>query len=209
MREPRSKQLFPTGGKNLYELLRSDYEPASVDVFVEDECQRGRDKEEATLTYRRNFDPMLYFWPVEGQYVHIHLNARPADLERLSKALLRDGAAVVVAVYPNNKKTPSFYSEEWNTHDDADVYAYEFWGDADGFMQRRYGPAAMDTVAVPGRGSGADREGAEAGPADSGGVPDGQRENTARHGAPLESPGTGDDGDVYGAAARTAATNRP
>jgi hypothetical protein len=167
--------LFPTGGKNLYELLRSDYEPVFIDVFAEEECQRSRVDMEGTLTYRRSFDPMLYFWPVEGQHVVAHFERRPAELDRLVKALQRDGAVWITAIYKKDKIPVSFYSPEWNRYDDADCYAYEHWGDSDGFMLRRYGPAAVDPLAVPGRGSGADHSGAGAVPPHPSGLPDGQR----------------------------------
>lgn len=209
MREPRPKQLFPTGGKNLYELLRSDHEPVMIDVFPQEECQKGRDTEPDTLVYGRSFDPMLYFWPVEGQHVLVHFNTRPPELERLVKALQRDGAAWVTVAYKKDKKPTSFYSPEWNAHDDADLYAFESFGDADGFIRRRYGPAVMDLVAVPERGGGADRESAEAGPTAPGRIPDGQRQDFVGDGAPLAGPRARDDGDVHGSAARTAATNCP
>ena len=175
MREPRPKQLFPTGGKHLYEMLRMDYEPVFIDVFMEDECQRGRAEMEATLTYGRSFDPMLFFWPVEGQHVVAHFERRPAELDRLVKALQRDGAVWITAIYKKDKAYVSFYSPEWNRHDDADIYAYEHWGDSDGFMFRRYGPAAVDALADSGGRSGADRQGTEAVSPHPGGVADGVR----------------------------------
>lgn len=175
MREPRPKQLFPTGGKNLYEMLRMDYEPVFIDVFAEEECQRSRVDMEGTLTYRRSFDPMLYFWPVEEQHVLCHFDRRPAELDRLVKALQRDGALWITAIYRKDRPEVSIWSAEWNKHDDADSYAYEHWGDSDGFMLRRYGPAAVDPMANPGGGSGADRSGAGAVSPDPGGLADGQR----------------------------------
>lgn len=177
MREPRPKQVFPTGGKNLYELLRSDHEPVFVDVFPENECERGRADDADTLTYNGNFDPMLYFWPVEGQHVVAHFNGRPADLERLVRAMQRDGVAWLTVIYKKDKQFIPLRDPNWTKADGFDVYAYEHWGDSDGFMQRRYGPAAMDTVAIPGRGCGEDRQGAGDGAPNSGGLTDRQRQD--------------------------------
>lgn len=185
VREPRPKQLFPTGGKNLYELLRMDHEPVLIDVFPEDEVQKSRDREPDTLTYNRNFDPMLYFWPVDGQHVVVYFDTfRPPELDRLVQAMQRDGAAWVTAIYRKNKTFARFTSPEWTKADGFDTHVYESWGDADGFMLKRYGPA-VDPVAVSGGRGGPGLAGAEPGAPDHRSEPHGQRQDGDGDGAPL------------------------
>lgn len=133
MREPRPKQRFPNGGKDLYELLRMDHEPVMVFVYPSDEVSLERACFPDTLTYEKAFDPMVYFWPVEGQHVVVDFKAKPAadDLKRMVKALQRDGAAWITALWKEKQKL------EW-----------ENWGDAEGFMYKR--GYAVDVVAIPG-----------------------------------------------------------
>lgn len=137
MREPRAKQRFPEGGKALYELIRSDHEPVLIEIFIEQEATRERLKCPDTLSIHRDFDPMLFFWPVEGQHCVVHM--RTVDekaAKRLAKALLRDGADWVTALLGESH------------------YTIKHWGDADVFWRRRYGTdCPVGTVAVPGEGS--------------------------------------------------------
>lgn len=137
MREPRPKQRFPNGGKDLYELLRMDHEPIMVFVYPSDEVSLDRALFPDTLTYEKAFDPMVYFWPVEGQHVVADFLGKPADVDckRLIKALERDGAAWITVMWRENKKL------WWEQH-----------GDAAEFLRKRYGDS-VDPVAVPGGGS--------------------------------------------------------
>ena len=99
MREPRPRQRFPGGGKNLYELLRMDHEPLFIGVWAQSECLHPEHSN--TLTYEPAFDPMLYFWPVERQHVIVFMLLEPneEDTKRLVKALVRDGAELVQALW--------------------------------------------------------------------------------------------------------------
>lgn len=141
MREPRAKQRFPTNGKELYELLRLDHEPALIFVHLADEFEYHPDPN--TLVYERFMDPMLYFWPVERQHVVVQLAAEPeaGAKKRLVDALLRDGAQWVTVLWLASRADPYESSLQ-----------VENFGDADGFLRNRYG--TLDPVAVPGRGSG-------------------------------------------------------
>lgn len=95
MRAPRARQRFPGGGKNLYELLRMDHEPAFIGIWPAAECFHPDHSN--TLTYEPAFDPMLYFWPVERQHVIVFCRDAPNedDMKRLAKALKRDGAELI------------------------------------------------------------------------------------------------------------------
>lgn len=131
MREPRAKQRFPTNGKELYELLRLDYEPILLWVCTHDEAQQ-RYVQPDTLIYDRVMDPMLYFWPVESQHVVVRSVSEPETgaRKRLVKALLRDGALWVTVL--------------WNSPE----VRVEHFGDAGTFAQHRYG--TVDALALPG-----------------------------------------------------------
>lgn len=135
MREPRPKQQFPDGGKELYELLRLDHEPVFIWVLLADETEYPPVQRD-TLLLDRAFDPMVYFWPVEGQHV-VCRSAAPFEKnqkKRLVRALLRDGATWVSLLWHEGG------SLEWKNH-----------GDPTGFMVRR--GYALDPLAVPGHGS--------------------------------------------------------
>ena|SRR5438105_8833806 len=126
MREPRPHQRMPEGGKRLYELLRLDHEPGMITVFVSEETTRERLRMADTLGFSREFDPVLYFWPVEGQHCHVHLMTEEAAFtERLVRALLRDGALWVTVAIPRvgGGRSHSFVS----------------WGDPNAFWRRHYG----------------------------------------------------------------------
>lgn len=125
MREPRPHQRMPEGGKRLYELLRMDHEPVMVHIFVSEDTMRSRLRLEDTLGFSREFDPVLYFWPVEDQHCLVHLWVEePELLERLARALLRDGAL-------------------WVTFMTGGLsYKLESRGDVNAFWRRRYGTEA-------------------------------------------------------------------
>jgi len=133
MREPRPQQRMPYGGKRLYQALRRDYEPVLIDVFVSEQAVRGRLFAPNALGFSREFDPMLYFWPVEAQHVVVHLWEESPDLvERLSRALLRDGALWVSFLIGGLR------------------YRIESRGDVHAFWRRRYGTEPpMGPVATP------------------------------------------------------------
>lgn len=133
MREPRPHQRLPEGGKRLYQALRGDFEPVLIDVFLTTEVRRDRLAADNALGFSREFDPMLYFWPVDGQHVVVHLFEEEMDLiERLGKALLRDGALWVTFLVG------------------ALSLKIHNRGDANAFWRRRYGTdAPMGPVATP------------------------------------------------------------
>jgi hypothetical protein len=113
---------MPDGGKRLYRALRGDHEPVMVDVFICEETTRARLKAENAMGFSREFDPMLYFWPVDGQHCVVHLASEDkALIERLGKALLRDGALWV-----------SFLSL-------LPTFKIHTRGDVNAFWRRRYG----------------------------------------------------------------------
>jgi hypothetical protein len=134
MREPRPHQRMPEGGKRLYELLRMDHEPVMVHIFVSEDTPRDRLRLEDTLGFSREFDPVLYFWPVQDQHCLVHLwEEEPQLIERLGRALLRDGALWVTFI------------------SGALSYTIQSRGDVNAFWQRRYGTEAptVGPVATP------------------------------------------------------------
>jgi hypothetical protein len=123
MRSPRRSERIPTGGKQLYELLRMDHEPTFISIFLVEEVTKARLLVENTLGFSREFDPMLYFWPVEGQHCVVQLQQADENTrKRLAKALQRDLAAWVSILGPVDGQLK-----------------IEHWGDTDGFMRSRYG----------------------------------------------------------------------
>ena len=139
VRIPRRSERIPSGGKRLYELLRLDHEPVYVNIFLVEEVTQDRLEFEDTLGYSREFDPMQYFWPVEGQHCVVNLKlSDEKSRQRLARALMRDKAAWVTIIVPT-EAGPKF----------------EHWGDTDGFMRSRYGgpgdggSAALGTVGPP------------------------------------------------------------
>jgi hypothetical protein len=137
MREPRAKQRFPAGGKDLYELLRMDHEPVMVWVLAADEAGRRALLQPDTLLLESAFDPMVYFWPVEAQHVVCDFDGEPdaQTAKRLVKALLRDGALWVTLMWRKNNEL------DWDQY-----------GEPAEFFQKRYG-SALGPVAFPsGRG---------------------------------------------------------
>lgn len=123
---------MPEGGKRLYQGLRRDYEPVLIDVFIAEEIKRERLAAENALAFSREFDPVLYFWPVEDQHCVVHLwEKEPELIARLAFALLRDGALWV-----------SFLVGGLS-------YEIQTWGDVDAFWRKRYGcEAPMGAVAA-------------------------------------------------------------
>lgn len=116
MRQPRSKQRFPRGGEQLYELLKSDHEPVLIWCRRADQTDDEHLRLHAPdmLVYDHEADPMIYFWPVEGQMVTCQFDSAPeeASKKRLVKALLRDGAMWVAVVWQG----PAGVSSEWENH---------------------------------------------------------------------------------------------
>lgn len=101
MRAPRPRQRFPGGGKDLWELLRMDLEPVGILIFPVNEISKERARLANTLTYEPEFDPMLYFWPVENQWAVVQMKSPPHEdsLKRLVKALERDGAGAISVMW--------------------------------------------------------------------------------------------------------------
>lgn len=122
LRRPRSKQRWPVGGEELYELLRMDHEPQVIYIRRADQTDRGRILQDKPniLTFQHEADPMLYFWPVEGQFVWLQYDHDALEDERvrLVKALLRDAATWVnVTWHPPKTETNTL------------GFDYENWGD--------------------------------------------------------------------------------
>lgn len=141
MREPRAKQRFPHGGKDLYELLRLDHEPALIFAWPSDEVSANHVRYPIpdTLVFERAFDPMVYFWPVEGQHIVVNFKRRPeeSDVKRLVKALERDGAGLITLMWK----------------DDKNKLQWEHFGDAGEFIYKRYGVSPLEFMALPRGGS--------------------------------------------------------
>lgn len=143
MKVPRPRQRFPAGGKNLYDLLRQDFEPSLIWVWesshvfkrqqrlikdrwgesptytAEQYANDQKHKDDYTLAFERAFDPMLYFWPVHQQHVVVMLDAIPDDkfVKRMGEALLRDGVDVAEVVWSRDR-TPeerAQFSKDWLT----------------------------------------------------------------------------------------------
>lgn len=126
MRSPRRTERIPSGGKQLYELLRLDHEPVFISIFLVEEVPAARLEIDDTLGYSREFDPMQYFWPVEGQHCIVNLlQSDDKSRARLAKALLRDKATWITIIGPQDGKLK-----------------IEHWGDTNGFMRNRYGGSA-------------------------------------------------------------------
>lgn len=135
MRNPRRTERIPAGGKRLAELLRMDHEPVFIHIFLDDEAPSSRLEMEDTLSYSREFDPMLYFWPVDRQHCVVQMRSGDEKSRaRLAKALLRDGGAWISII-------------SW----DAGRLKIEHWGDKDEFMHRQYGGSnPMAAMGPPG-----------------------------------------------------------
>lgn len=122
-RRPRSKQRWPVGGEELYELIREAHEPQAIYVRRADQTDRGRlsrDKPDI-LVYQADADPMLYFWPVENQCVIVQWDhdASNEDEARMVKALLRDGATWVITSRRLREPVDEFdINYRWETHGD-------------------------------------------------------------------------------------------
>lgn len=161
MREPRAKQRFPDNGKELYELLRRDYEPLNLWVCIRDELKKNPDRD--TMVFDRFMDPMLYFWPVERQYVVVRLHTEPDPKfkKRLVDALLRDGARCVTVLWHGERLNDYAWKDELDGPggplsfmlDEPLTLRWENFGDVSGFWADHY-DTAVDPLAVPGRGSG-------------------------------------------------------
>lgn len=109
MREPRSNQRLPEGGLDIYEKQKagqwkycaellmaypSDWKhPRGIHHCPLDEMIRWG----YVLRINPHFDPMLYFWPVDGfQLIAFAANLDSDHSQRLVRAALRDGASIVV-----------------------------------------------------------------------------------------------------------------
>lgn len=129
MRSPRRNQRFPGGGKELFELMRMDHQPQFVNLYPQNEISRERAKLRDTLTYEPEFDPMLYFWPVDHAWVIADFQNTQNDdtVARLVKALKRDGALVVTIIWRRLRTSEErelgasnwLYCPEWKTYGDA------------------------------------------------------------------------------------------
>lgn len=133
MRKPRSKQRWPSGGEALYELIREAHEPTVIFVRRADQTPAARIELQKPdiLTWSHEADPMLYFWPVEGQCVWCQFDHDALDDERtrLARALLRDGATwVMMSWHPPATETEPL------------GFAYENWGDPGKWYEDRANP---------------------------------------------------------------------
>jgi hypothetical protein len=99
VREPRPTQRLPEGGLGLLSRLRSGDAPKLIVVAPKRFYSGNRKGQDNLLLYEKSADPMLFFWPVEGQ----HVVAWTDDIEsesarRMERALVRDGAEWVTLV---------------------------------------------------------------------------------------------------------------
>lgn len=108
MREPRPRQRLPEGGLEIYEKQKAGlWKPGSeliVAYPVGWKNPRGHTQTQEeilrwgyTVFVQPHFDPMLYFWPVDGFHLVAHVESLDSDHTlRLVRASLRDGAQMVV-----------------------------------------------------------------------------------------------------------------
>jgi hypothetical protein len=133
LRRPRTKQRFPRGGEELYELLRMDHEPACIYVRRTDQTtgSHARVLHPNGLMHDPDTDPLIYFWPVEKQFVWVQFdhNAPEEERKRLVKALMRDGATWLVVTWhePNSEVDPVLGNTPktrlaWDSHGDPDTW---------------------------------------------------------------------------------------
>jgi hypothetical protein len=119
MREPRARQRFPGNGKQLWELLRMDYEPFAITIYPIGEISKARAEHRDTLTYEPEFDPMLYFWPVENLWSIVFMKAEPHQdtMKRMAKALERDGSPAVTFIWsrPRTELERAEFGRDWLT----------------------------------------------------------------------------------------------
>lgn len=107
MREPRPRQRLPEGGLDIFEKRKAGTWQKTLLIFAQPSNwhpplakPRTRDEYLAngyTVLYEPHFDPMLYFWPVDGCQFMIRADSVDTDITtRLVRAGLRDGAELVV-----------------------------------------------------------------------------------------------------------------
>ncbi len=119
MREPRPRQRFPENGLAIYELLKDGKWTTAKLLFAQPVgYQHPRWPKpyigEHTLVYQPHFDPMLYFWPVEGFHLIVRTDNLDSDITmRIVRAALRDGAELVVTNVATMLTSDSnFYDQE-------------------------------------------------------------------------------------------------
>lgn len=126
-----------------------DHEPAFIGVWPVRECQfPGRRN---VLTYEPEFDPMLYFWPVEGQHVIVFLRNKPEEsgMRRLVRALERDGADLVTVTWQVERTLEERreFGRDWTHRTEV-----RHFGDVEKHLSKFLGSRTDEAVAASGPG---------------------------------------------------------
>lgn len=141
MREPRPRQRLPEGGLEIYERQKAGTWKPGTEILIAYpvgwKSPRGGSprftemfgRNGYTLVYQPHFDPMLYFWPVEGFCIHFHVDNHDSDhTKRLVRASLRDGADIAMT-YVGTALTGSskFYTQEMGWKKPSAEYDYQVY----------------------------------------------------------------------------------
>jgi len=112
-----------------------DHEPFAITIYPVHEISRERSQLRDTLTYEPEFDPMLYFWPVEKQWAIVQMKSPPHEtaLKRLGQALLRDGASAVTVVWARTR-TPQ--EREESAREQLVALDFQNFGDLEAHFAR-------------------------------------------------------------------------
>lgn len=100
-------------------MLKLDHEPVLIWCRRADQTsdERIAIHQPDMLVYDHEADPMIYFWPVEGQMVTCQFDTPPDEdyKARLVKALLRDGAIWVGVIWQHPLDIDGV-SIDWENH---------------------------------------------------------------------------------------------
>lgn len=138
MREPRPRQRLPEGGLEIYEKQKAGLWRHGSELIVaypvgwKHPLGETRSQEEMlrwgyTIFVQPHFDPMLYFWPVDGFHLIAHVDSLDSDHTlRLVRAALRDGAQIVVTTLKLALVSQTrFYDQEAGWKKAAAEYEYD------------------------------------------------------------------------------------
>lgn len=105
MREPRPSQRLPEGDLAIYEKRKAGEFKGDMIIAYPADWKNPREPTPTrekiiswgyTVIVEPHFDPMMYFWPVDGiQFQSIVADVDSDHTKRLVRAVLRDGATIV------------------------------------------------------------------------------------------------------------------